>query len=29
MVNRRYGVETCEVPADERARAVKVIGADK
>jgi hypothetical protein len=29
MVNRRYGVETCEVPADERARAVKVIEADK
>jgi hypothetical protein len=29
MVNRRYGVETCEVPADERVRAVKVIEADK
>jgi hypothetical protein len=29
MVNRRYGVETCEVPADARARAVKVIEADK
>jgi hypothetical protein len=29
LVNRRYGVETCEVPADERARAVKVIEASK
>lgn len=29
MVNRRYGVETCEVPADERIRALKVIEASK
>jgi hypothetical protein len=29
LVNRRYGVENCEVPANERVRAVKVIEADK